>query len=1009
MPKFPFSLLSIAHGRWVRRGIWLIVLGCLSLSLSIGLPHGLAQANWSQRWYAQSQANVDDVREIVEAARHHYETEEYDKALEQWQKAASIFESQGDSLNQVMALSNLSLTQQALSQWSDARQSIDFAFELLKDRPEPTDTNEIKLLAQSRDVRGKLAFVIGDPEEALNDWQRSQQLYDKLNDDSGYISQLNQAQAYQVMGQYLQAQRRLEQVVKDVALSDDINDDLKISIGRTVAKIQRLLGNLSDAEKTLACLLNYESGEDYRPISFGGQRFRRNVTGKLDELSPICIHLSGTISDVEHAELLNDWGNLQVAIARRAQDLGKSETKVTTHTHEAWLAYSQAINLTKQLIPLHLQFQINKLDLLIRFQTQLEDFDNVPISQQTLITNIDNLLEISSSSDESDDYSLRINQAAVYRHVHYAESLLRLVDTLGELNQGYDCTKQFVRVLAIDNPNELYCRAAELMRQAVDLAWNQLGDQRSTAYATGRLGALYVQSEQWADAQFLLNRAILLAQHINAPDIGYRWQRQLGILLEAQSQKAEKRKDPVKAQELREESIVAYRAALETLKTVRSDLLPVDSEIQFSFRDEVEPVYREFIDLLTRTSSNSIQTQNAYVAEAIESFDQLQLAEINNFLGCDSGQSIQLERVEDPNAAIIYAITLSDRIAVILDLPNQTGTQKRQRALLPIDTIPRKQLSKSGKEVDLIEEIQDFQLSIEDEFEREQADRLSKELYRQLFSPLESALGSFENIKIDTLVFVLDGDLRNIPLAALRDEQENKYLIEKYSISITPGIELFTPKALPNDLDILLGGTQGEGVIEGISIPSIPKLNDELSQISALARKSRLLIDSSFTSAHLRQSLSDSEYSVVHFKTHGQFSSDPDETYIVGFDELIRGRDFGQLIQAESLRDDSFIDLLTLSACQTAEGDNRAVLGITGIAVRAGARSVVSSVWRAHNLRTIDIMSIFYQELFGDLNLQSTPPRKTRAAALQAAQLSLLNDGAPLKEWAPYVLVGNWQ
>jgi hypothetical protein len=61
-----------------------------------------------------------------------------------------------------------------------------------------------------------------------------------------------------------------------------------------------------------------------------------------------------------------------------------------------------------------------------------------------------------------------------------------------------------------------------------------LEDQRAQAYALGYLGGIYEQTTQWSNAQKLTQQALILAQAINAPDIGYRWQWQLGRILKGQ-------------------------------------------------------------------------------------------------------------------------------------------------------------------------------------------------------------------------------------------------------------------------------------------------------------------------------------------------------------------------------------------------------------------------------------------------------------------------------------------
>ncbi len=121
----------------------------------------------------------------------------------------------------------------------------------------------------------------------------------------------------------------------------------------------------------------------------------------------------------------------------------------------------------------------------------------------------------------------------------------------------------------------------------------------------------------------------------------------------------------------------------------------------------------------------------------------------------------------------------------------------------------------------------------------------------------------------------------------------------------------------------------------------------------------------------------------------------------MAYRELITSGDVGRLIQASRTHDINPIELLVLSACSTAQGDNRAVLGLAGIAVQAGTRSVVSTLWEAQDLPTTQLMVQFYQALLN--------PQTTRAQALRQAQLQLIEQGYSTPYiWASYILVGNW-
>ena len=136
--------------------------------------------------------------------------------------------------------------------------------------------------------------------------------------------------------------------------------------------------------------------------------------------------------------------------------------------------------------------------------------------------------------------------------------------------------------------------------------------------------------------------------------------------------------------------------------------------------------------------------------------------------------------------------------------------------------------------------------------------------------------------------------------------------------------------------------------------------------------------------------------------THGQFSSNPEETFILTWNDKINVKELEKLLKLRETTEDSPIELLVLSACQTASGDNRAALGLAGLAVRSGARSTLATLWSAKDQSTAKLMVKFYQAL--------TREGVSKAEALRQAQLEMLQ--SPRYQdpfyWAPFVLVGNW-
>lgn len=147
----------------------------------------------------------------------------------------------------------------------------------------------------------------------------------------------------------------------------------------------------------------------------------------------------------------------------------------------------------------------------------------------------------------------------------------------------------------------------------------------------------------------MTQQALLLAEALQAPELRYRWEWQLGRLWAKQGD--------------RNRAIAAYEQAVETIKSVKSDLLTINTEVQFSFRDTVEPIHCQLVDLLLTTQYNSQPTQENLL-RATQAIDSLQLAELEDFLSCKLSQRVQLDQDSDKvdqNAAFIYSILLKDR------------------------------------------------------------------------------------------------------------------------------------------------------------------------------------------------------------------------------------------------------------------------------------------------------------------------------------------------------------
>ena len=515
--------------------------------------------------------------------------------------------------------------------------------------------------------------------------------------------------------------------------------------------------------------------------------------------------------------------------------------------------------------------------------------------------------------------------------------------------------------------SQFFSASAESLAASVQQLHN-LGDRRAESYALGTLGSLYETTHQWDDAKALTRQALSLAQSIDASDIAYQWQWQLGRLFCQGEQ-------PCTSTEDLQSATAAYAEAVKTLQSLRSDLAAINQEVQFSFRESVEPVYRQFVELLLQSEGNAPSQEN--LKQARKAIEALQLAELDNFFreACVNARPVEIDQI-DPHAAVIYPIILPNQLAVILALPNQP--LRYHKTLLPQAEIERIliQMRQSLRPTAFVEDWLP----------------VVQQVYDLLLRLVETELAASG---IKTLVFVPDGSLRSLPMAALHDGQQ--YLIEKYSVVLTPGLQLLQPQPLEHFhlQGLLVGLSQAR---EGFS--ALPNVAVEINQIKAEI-PARVLLDQAFTNRSLQNQIDSTHSSIIHLATHGQFSSNSDDTFILTWDGRINVKQLAQLLRTRE-GNLSPIELLVLSACQTATGDRWAALGMAGVAVRSGARSTLASLWSVGDRSTAALMIEFYREL--------NQPGTTKTEALRRAQIAVLhqdNFTSPYY-WAPFVLLGNW-
>lgn len=244
----------------------------------------------------------------------------------------------------------------------------------------------------------------------------------------------------------------------------------------------------------------------------------------------------------------------------------------------------------------------------------------------------------------------------------------------------------------------------------------------------------------------------------------------------------------------------------------------------------------------------------------------------------------------------------------------------------------------------------------------------AQQLYRWLIAPLQSQL---ETAGVNTLLFSMDEGLRSLPIAALHDGE--RFLVEQYSLSLIPSIGSIDTRyqSVRNSRVLAMGASQ---FTELNPLPAVPV---ELSTITQRISSGKALLDGEFTQANLRHQRQEYPYSIVHFATHGEFKpGNSSESFIQLWNEkltLDRLRELGL--------NKPPVELLVLSACRTAVGDARAELGFAGLAVAAGAKSALASLWDVSDGGTLGLMTEFYFFLTHS---------SIKAEALRQAQIAML-------------------
>jgi CHAT domain-containing protein len=562
--------------------------------------------------------------------------------------------------------------------------------------------------------------------------------------------------------------------------------------------------------------------------------------------------------------------------------------------------------------------------------------------------------------------------------------------------------------MKLDRPSTQLTKYAYQASIAARETADRLGNRVAKAYTNGYLGHLYEQSKRYKEALRLTRQAIFFAQQTREQSLLYFWEWQLGRIQKAQGNTAE--------------AITSYQRAIENLRPIRAQVATTGYfNITESFREKVAPVYFELSDLLLKeaVASSTASRRDKLLRQARKTIEFFKEAELQDYFQSDcvafGNECTDLEQILDDQTAVLYPIVLPDRLELLLHkgghLMQATVQVKevdlRDKIASFLSPLRRHPFSDIARDTSSVSDDSEASQSVictlsaprgaSEELAKltETYMKPSRTLYNWLIKPLAAQL---EGIK--TLVVVPDGVLRTMPFSALYDGEQ--FLVQKHALVLTPSLCLSQPQSSRQKrATVLLGGLSAS--VQGFS--SLPCAGNELDIIDGMFETTyKPLMNEQFTHDKLKTALNQSGYSIVHIASHGQFSGNLDNTFILTFDDKLSMDGLEELMSLSTIKGNP-VELLTLSACETAVGDDRAALGLAGVALKAGVKSALASLWKVDDAATQSIVIEFYRQLQN--------PTVSKAMALQNAQkMLLMNQEYEAYQhpyfWSAFMLIGNW-
>ncbi len=388
--------------------------------------------------------------------------------------------------------------------------------------------------------------------------------------------------------------------------------------------------------------------------------------------------------------------------------------------------------------------------------------------------------------------------------------------------------------------------------------------------------------------------------------------------------------------------------------SVSKDDSPSFNPITFSERSPRNSAYN---------ASNRLSRQEieAKIAKIETSFTST----FENYLGVSNTPTVtlpetqtalqQIEQSTGVKPAIIYVSFTNKQLELLLVTSSGEPIQQRVEGTTPSKVLPI---------------VTKFQSEITNPLKRNSTSYLapSKQLYQWLVAPLEKDL---QAQKIQNLVFIMDKGLRSIPLAALHDGKA--FIVERYSVGLMPSISLTDTRYVDvrNSQILAMGASK---FTDNKPLPAVPT---ELSTITSKLWQGKSFLNEDFTLEKLKSARGEKPYGIIHLATHADFQAGQLSNSHIYL--------WNSKLTLDKLRELSLskppVELFILSACRTALGDEGAELGFAGLAVQAGVKSALGSLWSVSDEGTLGLMTQFYEQL------KQAP---IKSEALRRSQLAML-------------------